>query len=160
MTDILTAALYLRSAVESDFTIGNQRERCTSHAISAGYSIAGVFADNGASGMRDRPGLAALRTFIEAGRTKVVVTIDPTRISPDYKLLIEHERFFDRYGIKLLYVDLPEDWTRIEDTRVEATQFHRSPSRARSLASQGDTIDTPSASFHPAPLLLNEESPE
>ena len=108
MTDTVTAALYLRSAAINDNAIADQRARCTAQMITAGYSLGDVFVDNGVGSLGDRPGLAALRAYVEQGRAQVVLVTDPARIARDVETVTEQERFFERHGVKLVYVDLPD----------------------------------------------------
>lgn len=134
MNDTLTAALYLRAAATNDDAIADQRARCTNHAISAGYSLGEVFVDNGASGLRDRPGLAALRACIEAGRAQVVVATDPDRIARDFEFLLEQERFLEGNNIVLVYADPPGGRVTSEEFLIQLRRlptYRAAATRAR-----------------------------
>ncbi len=83
------AVIYCRSAVRSAGTAGNkldaQEASCRDFARSKGYSVAGVFGDDGVSGAKtSRPGLDRMMEFLRsegAGRSYVVLVDDIARLS-------------------------------------------------------------------------------
>ena len=83
------AVIYCRSAVRSAVTAGNKLEaqeaRCRAFARSKGYSVAGVFGDDGVSGAEmSRPCLDRMTEFLRsvgAGRSCVVLVDDIARLS-------------------------------------------------------------------------------
>ncbi|MBJ3764376.1 recombinase family protein [Maribius pontilimi] len=110
MTDQTIAALYLRSATSNDAAIAEQRRYCTEHAAAQGWRIGEVFVDNGASVVRDRPGLAALRDCIKQGRAQIALAANPASIARDPEMLSDFSQFCETNGARIAYVDAPGDF--------------------------------------------------
>ncbi|WP_147115365.1 recombinase family protein [Tateyamaria sp. syn59] len=99
------AALYLRSASTNDVAIEEQRRICTALAESQGWRIGETVVDNGVGGMRDRPGLTALRTCIAEGRAQIALATEPVRIARDPKMIKDLVDFCAAHGAELLFAN-------------------------------------------------------
>lgn len=63
----LSAVIYARTAREDAANIERQTEACVAYADSHGYKIAGIYADNGYSGLDDeRPQYVDMKRHLEA----------------------------------------------------------------------------------------------
>ncbi len=92
----MKAAIYARfsSQLQKDSSIEDQVRVCTERAAREGWQITEIFSDYAISGaVRDRPGLNALLSHIEAGRADIVLAEAIDRLSRDQEDLASiHKR--------------------------------------------------------------------
>jgi DNA invertase Pin-like site-specific DNA recombinase len=102
MKDYLTynAALYLRLSKEDELnkqseSIINQRDFLTGYVLEQGWNIAGVYIDDGYSGLNyDRPDFKRMLMDIEKKNINLVITKDLSRLGRDY---IDTGYYLERY---------------------------------------------------------------
>ena len=103
MTESKRAALYLRSAEESDEAINSQRERCLGFSDRSGWTVVAEYIDNGvSSSLKERPALSDLMSSVTKGLIDCVVVDDFVRISRNYADLRTFEDFCEQSGIALV----------------------------------------------------------
>ncbi|WP_092066077.1 recombinase family protein [Poseidonocella pacifica] len=82
------AVIYARSAIRNDAAIADQRAKCTAYAVAKGYSIEGIFNDNGVTGVgEDRPGLRGLLWRLRERQATIVIATEPSRLFRDAQML-------------------------------------------------------------------------
>lgn len=101
------AALYLRAARLSDDAIEAQRQSCAAYAASLGWRVGEIFVENGANGMRDRPGLAALTDCIREGPEHAWFARNQMRIAREFSVVDEFTRYCKVHGASIAYVEDP-----------------------------------------------------
>ncbi|MCL2173098.1 MAG: recombinase family protein [Candidatus Bathyarchaeota archaeon] len=103
INDYLTtynAALYLRLSKEDEInkqseSITNQRDFLTKYVLEQGWNIAGVYIDDGYSGLNyDRPDFKRMLADIEKKNINLVITKDLSRLGRDY---IDTGYYLERY---------------------------------------------------------------
>jgi DNA invertase Pin-like site-specific DNA recombinase len=103
INDYLTtynAALYLRLSKEDEInkqseSIINQRDFLTGYVLEQGWNIAGIYIDDGYSGLNyDRPDFKRMLTDIEKKNINLVITKDLSRLGRDY---IDTGYYLERY---------------------------------------------------------------
>ena len=103
------AGIYLRLSQEDERagqseSISNQRDFVTGYVSERGWNIAGVYIDDGYSGLNfNRPGFLRLLSDIESGRVNLVITKDLSRLGRDY---IDTGFYLERYfpGNNIRYI--------------------------------------------------------
>lgn len=89
------------------YSLGEQESACRDRARELGATEILVFSDPGVSGelLDNRPGLAALREAVRAGRVECLVVRDADRLSRKlaHQLLLVEE--FERCGVRLEFLD-------------------------------------------------------
>ena len=94
------AALYLRLSKEDEInkqseSITNQRDFLTGYVLEQGWNIAGIYIDDGFSGLNyDRPDFKRMLTDIEKNNINLVITKDLSRLGRDY---IDTGYYLERY---------------------------------------------------------------
>lgn len=106
-------AIYCRVAYDSQENPGEairqQRQQLQAYALEMGYTCTAVYEDSGQSGLDlDRPGFAKLNADIAAGKVKVVLTKDPSRLWRDTARGSRWFRHMDKLGVTVLCKDTPE----------------------------------------------------
>ncbi|MCL2475710.1 recombinase family protein [Candidatus Bathycorpusculum sp.] len=103
INDYLTTyntALYLRLSKEDEVnkqseSIINQRDFLTQYVLEQGWNIAGIYIDDGFSGLNyDRPDFKRMLTDIEKKKINLVITKDLSRLGRDY---IDTGYYLERY---------------------------------------------------------------
>lgn len=111
--DQMGTALYLRLSredgerqIESQ-SIANQRAYLLRYAQEHGFTVTGIFVDDGWSGTSfERPAFQRMVQEIEAGRIGTVITKDLSRLGRDY-IQTGHflERYFPEHGVRYIAVN-------------------------------------------------------
>ena len=97
---IYNTALYLRLSKEDELngqseSINNQRDFLTKYVLEQGWNIAGVYIDDGYSGLNfDRPDFKRMLADIEEKKINLVITKDLSRLGRDY---IDTGYYLERY---------------------------------------------------------------
>ncbi|MEW6546555.1 MAG: recombinase family protein [Bacillota bacterium] len=107
----MRVAVYLRVSTEEQaqrgYSLAEQEAACRRRAEELGATEVLIFSDPGVSGelLDNRPGLAALREAVRAGRVECVVVRDADRLSRKlaHQLLLVEE--FERQGVRLELLD-------------------------------------------------------
>jgi len=100
LTTIYNAALYLRLSKEDEInkqseSITNQRDFLTQYVLEQGWNIAGIYIDDGFSGLNyDRPDFKRMLEDIEKKNINLVITKDLSRLGRDY---IDTGYYLERY---------------------------------------------------------------
>jgi len=100
LTTTYNAALYLRLSKEDEVnkqseSITNQRDFLTGYVLEQGWNIAGIYIDDGYSGLNyDRPDFKRMLTDIEKKNINLVITKDLSRLGRDY---IDTGYYLERY---------------------------------------------------------------
>jgi len=97
---IYNAAVYLRLSKEDEEagqseSIGNQRDFVTRYVLEQGWNVAGVYIDDGFSGLNfNRPDFIRMIADIESKKVNLVITKDLSRLGRDY---IDTGYYLERY---------------------------------------------------------------
>lgn len=105
------AAVYARVSTEEQaergYSLPAQVEACRRRAAEIGAGAVAAFIDEGYSGSSlDRPGLTRLRAAVRAGAVRLLVVLDPDRLSRNliHLLLLTDE--FQRSGCQVVFVNM------------------------------------------------------
>lgn len=117
----MLAAVYARVSTEEQAEKGtsltDQVERCAARVRDLGLGEPRVYSDPGVSGATlDRAGLTALRDVVRAGEVKLIVCLDPDRLSRRlaHQLLLTEE--FERADCRLEFLNF--EWKNTSEGRL------------------------------------------
>ncbi len=127
--EIFNTALYLRlsrddgTEKESE-SIQNQKAFLISYANEHGFSLAGIYIDDGWSGTSyDRPAFKRMLSDIELGRINCVITKDLSRLGRDYIMTGHYlERYFPQHDVRYIAINDGID-TYQDNTNNDMTPF-------------------------------------
>ncbi len=107
------AAVYVRVSSDDQVegtSLDTQRERCEAYAAAQGWTVTGVYADEGVSGARtSRPALDRLLADCEAGRVDVVVVLKSDRLSRSQAHLLTTVERLTGWRVRFASVTEPFD---------------------------------------------------
>ena len=118
---IYNTALYLRLSKEDETSgqsesINNQRDFLTKYVLEQGWNIAGIYIDDGFSGLNfDRPDFKRMLADIEKKKINLVITKDLSRLGRDY---IDTGYYLERYfpTKNIRYIALNDGIDTMQDT--------------------------------------------
>lgn len=99
----MKVALYTRSAVFSPQAVSEQLARLQAHAATNHFEVAGIYEDNGQSGMTlDRTGIQSLMADAEARKFDAILSEDLSRLSRNTADLLKMKTHMKEKGVRII----------------------------------------------------------